>query len=52
MRMMKAQTMPKKILTKMVVTAAAAVMLRTVLTTRNPLRRLTSPAEMFEKLAS
>jgi hypothetical protein len=29
--------MPKKILTKMVVTAAAAVMLRTVLITRDPL---------------
>jgi hypothetical protein len=43
--------MPKKILMKMVVTAVAAVRLRTVLTARNPLRRLTSPAEMFQKLA-
>jgi hypothetical protein len=31
---MKTQTMPKKTLAKMVVTAAAAVMLRIVLTTR------------------
>jgi hypothetical protein len=51
MRMMKAQKMLKKILTKMMMTASTAVMLRTVLTTRNPLRRLTSPAEMFQKLA-
>jgi hypothetical protein len=51
MKIMKAQTMPKKTLAKMVVTAAATAMLGTVLTTRNPLRRLTSPAEMFRKLA-
>jgi hypothetical protein len=37
MRMMKAQKMLKKILTKMMMTASTAVMLRTVLTTRNPL---------------
>jgi hypothetical protein len=51
MRVMRARLMPKKILMKMVVTAVAAVRLRTVLTARNPLRRLTSPAEMFQKLA-
>jgi hypothetical protein len=49
MRIMKTQTMQKKTLAKMEVTAAAAVMLRIVLTTRNPLR-LTSPAEIFRKL--
>jgi hypothetical protein len=43
--------MPKKILMKMVVTSATAVMLRIVLTMRNRLRRLTSLAEMFQKLA-
>jgi hypothetical protein len=51
MRMMKAQKMLKKILTKMMMTASTAVMLRTVLTTRNPQQKLTSPAEMFQKLA-
>jgi hypothetical protein len=37
MSIMKTQTMLKKTLAKMVVTAATVVMLRIVLTTRNPL---------------
>jgi hypothetical protein len=47
MRIMKTPTMLKKTPAKMVVTAVAAVTLRIALTTRNPLRRLTSPVEMF-----
>jgi hypothetical protein len=57
MRMMKARTMPEKTPAKTVVTAAAAaaaaaaVMLKEVLIVRNLLRRLISPAEIFQKLA-
>jgi hypothetical protein len=50
MRIMKILIMSKKTLAKTAVTAAATVMLRIVLTTMNPLRRLTSPAEMLENL--
>jgi hypothetical protein len=48
MRIMKTLTMSRKTLAKMTVTAAVAVVLRIVLTTRNPLGRLTSPTEMLE----
>jgi hypothetical protein len=52
MRMMKAQKMMEKTLAKTAVTAAAvAVMLKETLDVRNLLRRLISPAEIFQKLS-
>jgi hypothetical protein len=51
MKIMNTLTMSKRTLAKMAVTAAAAVMLKIVLITRNPLRRLTLPAKIFRKLA-
>jgi hypothetical protein len=47
---MKTLMMVKKILEKVAETAAAAVMMRIVLTTMSLLRRLTSLAEMLENL--
>jgi hypothetical protein len=50
MGIMKTLIMSKKTQAKTAMTAVAAVMLRIVLTTMNPLRRLTSPDEMLENL--
>jgi hypothetical protein len=52
MRMMKAQTMKEKILANTVAIAAAAtVMLKEALDTRNLFQRLISLVEIVEKLA-